>query len=83
MDHYIFLTSSEQRNIVQLCTTLNMAPKRALQKDKILLNGQRTEELSAQTRLTISALIAKRGVLEPIRKWSLETVMQTKPTFSF
>ena len=52
-----------------------MGPKRALKKDKTLPKGQRTKELSAQTRLTISALIAKRGVLEPIRKWSRETVM--------
>ena len=63
--------------------SLHMGPKRALKKDKTLPKGQRTKELSAQTRLTISALIAKRGVLEPIRKWSRETVMQTKPTFSF
>ena len=37
-----------------------MGPKRALKKDKTLPKGQRTKELSAQTRLTISALIAKK-----------------------
>ena len=50
-----------------------MGPKRALEKDKTLPKGQRTEELSAQTRFTISALIAKRGVLELIVNGPRET----------